>query len=237
MHEVLPAVVGTAGVIQSIGILARSLQAKLQKHKRPRRGIRYHAEGCTRWRRASLLRRLHAEPCPSLIRFSQEESGKFMLASFQGFDAPSLPALGECGTRNAAAIDGRFHHAEHGPEALHVLVHSAIVIRGVRFLNGIYRNAVDLSKPGGYGDFEEVVGGGYRPKVLSGNDWSISDGAAELHQAAEWYFERGVGDVHGYYLTLAESCIAAEQFEEGPYRVEVAGSKIKVALRLSLTGA
>ena len=108
----------------------------------------------------------------------------------------------------------------------------------------LYSNDVDPTATTTLSQFQEVSGGGYVERSLTGGNWNVTNGVATLKTPQEWEFNADPGDVgmsitvYGYYLvgtgSLQQLVIAAEKFDNGPYNVTVDGDKITVSITLSL---
>ncbi len=109
----------------------------------------------------------------------------------------------------------------------------------------LYSNDVDPTATTTVSQFQEVSGGGYAEKSLSGGNWNVASGVATLKTPQTWEFQTDPGDagmaitVYGYYLvgtgSLQQLVIAAEKFENGPYNISVDGDKITVNINISLS--
>ena len=108
----------------------------------------------------------------------------------------------------------------------------------------LYSNDVDPTTTTSINQFQEVSGGGYVERSLTGGNWNVANGVATLKTPQEWEFNTDPGDagmaitVYGYYLvgtgSLQQLVIAAEKFDNGPYTITVDGDKITVDITLSL---
>ena len=108
----------------------------------------------------------------------------------------------------------------------------------------LFSNDVDLTATTSISQFQEVSGGGYTQRYVTGGSWDIANGVATLKSPQEWEFNTDPGDagmsitVYGYYLvgtgSLQQLVIAAEKFDNGPYTITVDGDKITVDITLSL---
>jgi len=91
------------------------------------------------------------------------------------------------------------------------------------------------------GHFKEVNGGGYKAKKFSPGHWKMVANQEDMpvyaeYQEMEWSFDEPIGEVYGYFVTQLPSSelVWAERFENGPYRINTVGDKIKITPRLTL---
>lgn len=88
--------------------------------------------------------------------------------------------------------------------------------------------------------FNEVTGGGYVAKLLSFEDWTISDQGIAIGTIRDFSFTApttGPGSIYGYYIVDAEGILRwAERFPTSvlPF-VPVAGSLIRITPRIQVS--
>lgn len=101
----------------------------------------------------------------------------------------------------------------------------------------LYSNDHDPDESTTEGLLTEVAGSGYVSQPLSPGNWVITPGnpsVAEYSPEIVWTFTGAVGNVYGYYVTRLDGTLMwAERFSNGPFNVQVAGSKIEVTLRFT----
>lgn len=103
----------------------------------------------------------------------------------------------------------------------------------------LFTNDITPQKGDTAATYHEPSGSGYAPKPLDQQYWIITDTVppAAVHAQQIFSFTGPLGNVHGYFLTRANSGKIAwsERFPNGPYEITRAEDEIKVTPRIELT--
>lgn len=131
-----------------------------------------------------------------------------------------------------------------------VVPNASLVIMLKRILNvseqkdfaiRLYANDYRPSSKSLRSHFKEVKGGSYKAKKFSPAHWKMIADQDDMpvfaeYPEMEWSFDEPIGEVYGYFVTQLPTgeLVWAERFENGPYRIQTVGDKIKVTPRLTL---